>query len=273
MPKRPKREMARSAPTPTASETDRFEDVLAEAAVTAHAAISLSVADVELLRTKPGRSPALPQITKTLRNSDPQTVAAVAALLQAIDRANWTDRSFAEWAVVASPRFVGRTAIFNTVWRFVSDSKYSINPHVIPNYSLHSPSGTASIALAMHGQNFGVGGGPHNAPEGLVTALSVLAERRLPGLWLLLSENDPEPIPNEQGNPTNAARVHAVALALQSLPGGVGALRLLRNRDADSTPNSVASLAAHIASRSSSAWTCAVDGLGELELTITGDDR
>jgi hypothetical protein len=260
-------DIARPAPLPTMS----IENVLAQATVTAHGAISLPLLEVEALRAKPGDAPGIAQIVKTLRNADPQTVAAIAALLQAIDRAGWKDRSFADWGVIGCPRFVGRMVICNTIWRFFGDPKYSINPHVIPNFSLHSLSGAASIALGMHGQNLGVGGGPENLPEGLLASLSILAEGRLPGIWLLLSECDPEPTPDEQGNPTNAVSVHAVALAIQLQSAGVGSLRLVRNFDAAIGSNSIRELAGYVGTPSSNRWTCAMDGLGDLELTITRD--
>jgi hypothetical protein len=189
-------------------------------------------------------------------------------MLRAIDRAGWKDKSFADWGVVGCPRFVGRLVIGNTTWRFATDAKYSINPHIIPNYSLHSLSGTASIGLTMHGLNFGVGGGPRNAAEGLLTALSVMVDSRVPGLWLLLSACDPEPRPDEQGNAVNEFFVHAVALALMPSSGGAGSLCLMQKHEANSEPNSIASLAEFIASPSGR-WTCAVDGLGELELSLS----
>ncbi len=263
--------MAAQALTPATPSDSSPDPILAQASITAYAAVSRPLAEIEALRSKPGPATAVAQVVKTLRNSDPQTVAAVAALLQAIDRAGWEDGSFSEWGVVGCPRFVGRTVIYNTVWRFVGDPKYSINPHIIPNYSLHSPSGTASIALSMHGANFGVGGGPFNASEGLITALSVLADGRLPGLWLLLSENAPEPQPDEHGSPTNVVHVHAAALALQSNADGVGMLRLVREQvDHDPRSNSVKSLADFIANPTANKWKCTMDGLGQFELTIDG---
>ncbi len=242
---------------------------LGRTTVAACGAVSLPLTEIEALRVKPSPSLDRPQVSKTLRNSDEQTVAAVVALLQTVQRRGWQDRSFADWGILGCPRFLGRMIVTCVTSRFFSDPKYSINPHVIPNFCLHSPSGTASVALGMHGRNFGVGGGPVNVPEGLLTALSVMMERRLPGLWLLLTEFDPEPRPDDQGKATNGVYVHAAALAFEADSEGVGELRLVR-RDSRPDEESVKELARFIRERRAEPWTCVVDGLGALELAING---
>jgi hypothetical protein len=254
------------------SEGAPVDNILPQAAVITYAGLSIPLSEVESLRAKPGESSSIAQISKTLRNSDPQTVAGVAALLQAIAKAGWQNRSFADWGIVGCPRFVGRMVICNVIWRFFTDPKYSINPHIIPNYSLHSPSGTASVAMRMHGQNLGVGGGPGNAAEGLVTALSILDDGRLPGIWLLLSEFEPEPRPDEQGNATNEVHVHAVAMALQKSANGVGTLKLNWNSKAHGTSASIKDLVSYLSVRATNPWDCIFAGLGKLELTV-GSDR
>ena len=246
---------------------DRPDDILARAAVTARGVVSGRLAEIEMLRSRPSVGNQRPSVAKSLRNADEQTVAAVAAMLRAIDSLGWRDESFREWGVIGCPRFLGRMIISGVITRFLGDPKYSINPHIIPNYSLHSLSGAASMGLEMHGPNFGVGGGPGNVSEGLMTALSVMAEGRVPGLWLLLAEFDPEPIPDRTGKPRNDVNVHAVALALQRT-GGVGAELRLTSRPTSAAPPTVRELAKYLSAPGAKAWTCPVPGLGSLELAI-----
>src|SRR5207302_6760313 len=59
-----------------------------------------------------------------------------------------------------------------------------------------------------------VGGGPNAVSEGLLTALSIMRENSLPGLWVILTQFDPEPIPDENGTTTNAVSCLGAALAL-----------------------------------------------------------
>src|SRR5262245_735263 len=228
------RDAARS-PLAAAGPLDQGADeLLARATVAAAGAIALPLAEVEALRGDPGPN-AQPQVAKALRNSDEQTIAGVAAMLRAIETRGWQGQSFRDWGVVGCPRFLGRMIITALLHRYFEDSKYSINPHVIPNYSLHSTSGTVSVGFTMHGPNFGVGCGPGNLPEGLLTALSLIGEGRHPGLWLLLSEFDPEPRPDKVGKSTNPVIVHAVALAINAGDSGVGRLRLFRRPAAGAT--------------------------------------
>lgn len=246
---------------------NRRDDVLVEAAVAAVAAVSVPLADVEALRTNPGPGAAeRPALAKALRNADEQTVAALVAMLLAAESRGWADRSYAEWGAIGCPRFLGRMVIGALVPRYYEDAKYSINPHIIPNHSLHSPSGTASISFNMHGPNFGVGGGPNHMSEGFMAALSVLSEGRVPGIWLLATEFDPEPRPDRVGKPTNAVTTHAVAMAIQPGNEGFGSLRLVRGGSA--VTKSASNLAQFVSGRGSN-WQCAANGLGTIELELS----
>ncbi len=259
-------EAARSPLAAASPLTAGADELLAQATIAAAGSISLPLAEVEALRANPGAG-ATPQITKSLRNADEQTIAGVAALLRAIESRGRQGQSFGDWGVLGCPRFLGRMILTSVISRFYSDPKYSINPHIIPNFSLHSTSGTISVGFAMHGPNFGVGGGPGNLTEGLLTALSLVAEGRHPGIWLLLSEFDPEPRPDMAGKPTNAVNVHAVALALSgeaSLPRG--RLRLFRRSTASAQTPTVRDLVRFVASTEDrSAFRCPVEGLGVIE--------
>ena len=164
--------------------------VLAQATATAWASVSIPLPDIDALRAKPG-PPIVKAIgPKTLRFADEQTVAGMSAILQAIHAWGWQQESFADWGVLSAPRFLGRMITAFNSSRTMHDPSFSISPHIIPNFCLHSVSGAVSVALGIHGPNFGIGGGPDAVPEGIVAALSVLAEKRVPGVWLILSEFD-----------------------------------------------------------------------------------
>jgi hypothetical protein len=70
------------------------------------------------------------------------------------------------------------------------------------------------MALKIHGPNFGVGGGPDSESEVLRAASALLADAHLPGLWVILTAWDPEPIPDLDGRNTRVSFCRAVALAL-----------------------------------------------------------
>lgn len=166
------------------------------------------------LRKKPGPagSPSIP--ATLLRHSDEQTVAGTAAVLEAIRAFHWQGRSFHDWAILAAPRFLGRTVIANAVAQFPQTGARGVSPLVIPHATLHAVAATISLVLDVHGPNFGIGGGPGNVGEGLLTALSLLHEERLPGVWLVLTEWDPELALDAKGQSTRPTHCRAVALAL-----------------------------------------------------------
>jgi hypothetical protein len=255
---------ARSPLAAAAPLTQAGDELLAQAAVAAAGAISLSLAETDALRSNPGPG-AQPSVAKSLRNADEQTIAGVATMLRAIESRGWQGESFRDWGVVGCPRFLGRMIITALLYRYFEDSKYSISPHVIPNFSLHSTSGTVSVGFTMHGPNFGVGGGPGNLPEGLLTALSLIGEGRHPGIWLLLSEFDPEPRPDKVGKATNAVNVHAAALAITAGENGIGRLRLLRRTTPGLATPPVRDLVRFMGETDDAHFRCPVEGLGIIE--------
>src|SRR4051812_17530832 len=178
------------------------------------------------MRTAPGPAGMKPLPLKHVKNADEQTIAGLSALYHAIHARGWQDRPFRDWAVVGAPRFLGRMALAFTTNRYLKDPAYSVSPNIIPNQSLHATSGTVSVLLGIQGPNFGVGGGPNAVPEGLLAGLTALQRYQPPGVWLVLTEFDPEPRPGNDGRPTNAVNANAVVLALE--PGdGPATLRLL----------------------------------------------
>jgi hypothetical protein len=170
----------------------------------------------------PGGQP-LP--TSFLKHSDEQTVVGLAAVFQAIQRFRLTDTPFTQWGVLAAPRFMGRATLAVALQRFALEGAWGVSPHLIPHRSLHSLSGTVSQALAIHGPNFGVGGGAQGAAEILLAAAALLADGQAPGVWCVLTGWDPEPVlePPAGFTPIPGPRAadavcSAVALALTVCP-------------------------------------------------------
>jgi hypothetical protein len=166
------------------------------------------------LRLKPGSSDQRTIPPALLKHADEQTVAAVAAIWQALDRSNLATADFTDWGVVAAPRFLGRTAMHTAVQRFAAEGAWGISPHLIPHRSLHSLSGTLSQALAIHGPNFGVGGGLHAIGEICLSVAALLDGDQLPGVWLVMTGWNTEPRPGSTEVNGSAPKCEAVALAL-----------------------------------------------------------
>jgi hypothetical protein len=196
--------------------------------------------EIALLRRKPGGSPeGWPALQPALlRNCDDQTVAALVAVHAAIARLDSSDpRTVADWGILASSRFLGRSSLVVALNRFRSEGVWAVSPHLIPHYALHSPAGMLSLALGVHGPNLGVGGGASAAFEGLLTAITWLDAKVVPGLWLVLTGWSPELVPDQAGEPIADCWCHALALALG--PPSVSGperpnLRLMQGPD---TPN------------------------------------
>jgi hypothetical protein len=152
-----------------------------------------------------------------LKASDEQTVVALAAVLQAIK----------QHGVIAAPRFFGRLNAADVLVKVETAGAAKAPPLFVPHRSLHAVSGTISQALEIKGPNFGVGGGINAPVEGLLTALTLLDEYQLPGLWVVLTQNDPEPLPDGRGNSVVPAVCHALALAFMPVAEDWKGLRLL----------------------------------------------
>jgi hypothetical protein len=198
-----------------------------------------------------------------VKQSDEQTVLALCAVLRAAADAGWEGRSFAEWGVIAAPRHLGRLRVASALDRFGRQGPRSVSPLIIPNCSLHSTAGTLSMALGAHGPNFGVGGGHGGVAEALLAGLALAGEGGVPGVWVTVSEWDPEPVPDASGETTTPAEGYAAALAL--VPGAAaGALWLRLNRGA-APAGGVRELVEALAGGTRT-WCCAVDGVGALEL-------
>jgi hypothetical protein len=184
---------------------------------------------VAALRRRPGEANLSPTF---LKYSDEQTVVGLAALLQARTRQGLQAEDFSRWGVVATACRPGRQAVADTLARIAEVGPRGGSPMIIPHRSLHAVSGTVSQALGIKGPNIAVGGGPGHLEEGLLAALTLLAEGHLPGIWLVLTQWDPEP-------PLGAAEPGAVChgLGLALLPAFSGQTGpLLRLLPADEVP-------------------------------------
>jgi hypothetical protein len=233
---------------------------------------------IPALRKKPGPDVGRTLSPGMLRQADEQTVAAIAAVFQAIHDFGLQDRSFTEWAVVGAPCFPGRSGAITALEKFQRQGARVVSPLLSPYYSLHSASAMLSVGLKSLGPNLGVGGGPGAAADGLLAALTLLLDQALEGVWLVLTAWDPEPIPAAPDSNAGPPACHAAALALTSAAASRTGLRLqyLPSATAEgpadhhvSQPGAV-SLARFLSDRSSGdrprRWSCPIRGGGVLEL-------
>jgi hypothetical protein len=190
------------------------------ATLVASGTLQAGLETIAALRRQPG-GPNLPPTL--LKHSDEQTVVGLAAVLRATTSEGLRAEDFRLWGVVAAPCHLGRRAVADTFARVADLGSRGASPMVIPHRSLHSVSGTISQALGINGPNIGVGGGPGNLAEGLLTALTLLDEGCLPGLWLVLTQWRPEP---PLGGEDASAICHALALALTPAAAGRSGLLL-----------------------------------------------
>jgi hypothetical protein len=197
-------------------------------AILAYAAIQATADQLPNLRQNPGAQPGPSLPASFLKHADEQTVVAMAALFQAIDRHGLAGMDFTDWGVLAAPRYLGRITTFQALQRFAAEGAWGISPHLIPHRTLHAISGTISQALQIHGPNLGVGGGPDADLEVMRVAAAFLTDRDLPGLWVVMTGWNPEPVlkpspaPGAESRPsTNGYHVlpvcQAVVLALAPL--------------------------------------------------------
>jgi hypothetical protein len=185
--------------------------------VAAHAAVRATPEALAQWRRQPPPISGQPLPASLLKHSEDQTVAAVAALHDAICQQDWSGSSFADWAVLAASNFFGRGGTAHTIQRFSQEGAWGVSPHIIPHQSLHAVSGTLSQLLKIHGPNFGICGGAHACHDAFLIAATVLAEGQVPGVWMLLTGHEREWIPVESPRSVEPARpplCEAVALAL-----------------------------------------------------------
>src|SRR5271165_7461101 len=199
------------------TQCDTRQEVVLSAEVRAHALCRMTRDQISSARRKPGNPPeGWPALQPSLlRNSDDQTIAAMAAVHATLRRMGPSDpRCLEHWGILVSSRFLGRSSLVVALDRFRSDGVWGVSPHLIPHYALHSPAGTLSLALGVHGPNLGVGGGLSSEFEGILTALTWLKAGIVPGLWLVFSGWSPEFVPDREGEPMADCECQALAVVL-----------------------------------------------------------
>jgi hypothetical protein len=194
--------------------------------VLAHAAVRVSLAAAAELRRQPGPpdSPALPG--NFLKHADEQTIVGLSALFHAIVVHGLRDVAFTDWAVLAAPRFLARSAMIASLLRFQAEGAWGMSPHMIPHRSLHSLASTVNLALKSNGPNLGVGGGPGGAVEVLLAAVAMLERCRLPGLWIVWTAQEPDGALDHTGRADPATVCRALAVALTPARSDGAGLRL-----------------------------------------------
>ena len=179
------------APMPPLDRPQIAVAVAVECDVVAQATFFASQGEIPALRKAPGLLGDAAMSPGLLRHSDEQTVVGLAALLRAVQDQGLDPGGFGEWAVLAAPRFLGREAFEKAFPLYQNEGAWGVSPHLIPAHSLHSPSGTFSQVLKAHGPNLGIGGTPGGEVEALLLAATLLAEGMIPGVWVILSGQDP----------------------------------------------------------------------------------
>jgi hypothetical protein len=203
-----------------------FAGVQAACSLAAAGVVTVSLADLPTLRDRPGGLHSRPVPPRFLRHADEQTVVGLAAVLRAMQDATLAAERYDAWGVVAAPVFPGRLGGAATFTRFREGGPAAISPHIIPQNSLHSVAGAISVALGMHGPNFGIGGGPDALAEGLTVAMSLVDDASLSGLWLVLTQWTREPVPDGRGSTATETSCLGVALALRAGTGHGATLRI-----------------------------------------------
>ncbi|HEX5104092.1 MAG TPA: hypothetical protein VFV87_09795, partial [Pirellulaceae bacterium] len=173
------------------------QDVALEAAVVAAGSSAVRLGDFAPLRKEPPRFGGVELAGHFLKHADEQTIVALKAVGRAIERRRLDPRQMTDWAIVAAPRYIGHLAGASILDRFARQGGSGVPPHAVAQNSLHSISGAASIVLGLHGPNVGVGGGPWAIGDGLAAALTLFDASRVPGVWLLVTQFEPELIPDE----------------------------------------------------------------------------
>lgn len=200
-----------------------MDESVAECGIAGWGVVRSAPAEIVHLRKHPLPLAGKPPVSQ-LKLVDEQAVLATTAVLRAIDTQGWHERSFADWAVVSAPRYLGRLRGAAMFHRYRRIGLPAVSPLAIPTLSLHAIAGTVGLVLGSHGPNFGVGGGPNHLTEGLWTSLSLLHDQCIPGVWLVASCFDPEPIPDDEGKPQTPTVGYGVALALKAAADCQGSL-------------------------------------------------
>src|SRR5205807_3785835 len=94
--------------------------------VAACAAVRATAEVLAQWRKQPPPLAGHPLPASFLKHSDEQTVAAVAAVHEAISRQGWSGRSFSDWGVIAAPNFFGRGGTASQIQRFAEEGAWGV---------------------------------------------------------------------------------------------------------------------------------------------------
>jgi hypothetical protein len=236
--------------------------------VAAFGVVEASLDAIAELRKNPGRwARGTESVGSHLKLVDEQAVLATAAVLRAIEQANWHERSFANWGILSAPCFFGRVRGSAVIQRYLRLGARAMPPLAIPTLSLHSISGTLSQILQATGPNFGLSGERTHISEALLTALVVPQFHGVAGFWVVLTGWEPEPIPEENGRPRNPITGYGVALALVESASAWGATLQYKPADSEEPANitSIREVANFLqTSAPGESWGCPVLGGGRV---------
>jgi hypothetical protein len=196
-----------------------------ECSITSHATSRLTIDEVNSLR-KP--SDALPGriAAAVLKHCEEQTITGLAAVRTAMDRFETQPESFENWGIVYSSRYLGRSAFAQSLGKYAVEGPWNVSVQVVPHRSLHSPASMLGLTLGCHAPCVGVGGGLDGESDAWLTALSLLEQHSLHGIWLVFSGWEPEVQIDIEGNWLAETRCTALALALQPASVETTGLRL-----------------------------------------------
>jgi hypothetical protein len=217
--------------------------------------------EVADLRSRPGSFQGQ-DLAGLVRHSDEQTVVALAAMKNSIEAAGWSERNFANWGVVASPRSFGRVKFDTAITRFRKVHAAGVHPLSVAHLSLHAMASTLSIAFGMHGPSLGVSGQTGHLGEVLLTGIGLIEREDIDGLWTVITEPDPESSLDEEGHFVRDATVQAAVLGMCREHGSME-LTLSPGKFVES---SVSQLIDWLASSTSASWRVGVAGVGVVEV-------
>ncbi len=195
-------------------ETDSEVSNSTQCSILAHAVVQVPLADVAVARRGMTLFGDPPFPKSFLKPADEQTVAAVKAVLQAIEDFGLGEVDFSRWGVVAAPQYFARRTAKDTIELFQTGGVWKVSPLFVPHSSLHSISGTISQALKIQGPNVGVGGSNKSVVEGLLASLTMQAMQDVPGVWTVFTLCEPEQALSPESVTPEDVTCHAVALAL-----------------------------------------------------------
>jgi hypothetical protein len=205
----------------------RSESKLIELSVMAAGTTRLAISDfAEIRRQSPFNFPVRlsPQL---LRHSDEQTLAALAALADAINGIA-TNENFSSWAIISASQNLGQSAFAAVIDKYRSEGPWGVSVQVIPHCTAHAVAGTISLALGSHGPCIGAGSGREGDIEALLCTASLLQQANWNGAWLVLSAWSPALAVDKGGEPATDSSCIAAALAIsrKSTSSSLGRVRI-----------------------------------------------